>query len=126
MERGLWASQLDIFFLFMAYLSFSFLFSFLITVMVDMPCQALYRTFVLDRHEMPLAYYNRGPTPNSAGKRLVSDGDESDAETLDKMDSFESNPSESFVTGAAAYKKKSSKPVLDPAVNESKGVSLQG
>lgn len=42
MERGLWACELDSFFLFMAYLSFAFLFSFLITVFVELPCQNLY------------------------------------------------------------------------------------
>ena len=42
MERGMWACEIDAFFLFMAYLSFAYLFSFLITVLIEMPCQNIY------------------------------------------------------------------------------------
>lgn len=47
MERGMWACELDAFFLFMAYLSFAYLFSFIITILVEMPCHNLYQTFIL-------------------------------------------------------------------------------
>ena len=57
MERGLWANELDSFFLYMAYLSFAFLFSSLITVVIEMPCHNLYDTFILGKENV---IYNRG------------------------------------------------------------------
>ena len=87
MERGMWACELDAFFLFMAYLSFAFLFSFLITVIVEMPCHNLYQIFVLGRSEMPLAYYGRAiPSVQKVSKGKSFEGDESDAETLDTVE----------------------------------------
>merc|ERR1712157_640922 len=47
MERGIWANELEAFFLFMAYLTFSYIFSFMITVVVEMPCHNLYQTFII-------------------------------------------------------------------------------
>ena len=47
MERGMWACEIDAFFLFMAYLSFAYLFSFVITVMIEMPCHNMYQTFIM-------------------------------------------------------------------------------
>ena len=55
MERGMWACEIDAFFLFMAYLSFAYLFSFVITVMVEMPCHNLYQTFVMGVNLRPEA-----------------------------------------------------------------------
>jgi len=89
MERGLWACEIDAFFLFMAYLSFAFLFSFLITFVVEQPCHNLFEAFVIGSREV----YLRSPAP-SKGKRASSKKDgvrsseesESDAETLDHVD----------------------------------------
>ena len=46
-ERGLWACEIDAFFLFMAYLSFAYLFSLVITVLVEKPCHNLFNVFIL-------------------------------------------------------------------------------
>lgn len=78
MERGIWANELDAFFLFMAYLSFAYMFSFLITCVVEMPCLNCYQTFILGDNKQQVVY--RG----NAIKRASSTSDESDAETLDK------------------------------------------
>ena len=134
-ERGLWASEMDSFFLFMAYLSFAYLFSFLITIMVEKPCHNLFDTFILgtDRE-----VYLRGPSSSlksvtasssarpgtrSAPRRSKSGLDEdseSDAETLDKLDdegddigggdgNFLTN-----MTNTAYNRSGRSEPVLDP------------
>lgn len=55
MERGLWACEIDAFFMFMAYLSFAYLFSLVITVMVEKPCHNMFNTFILGHTEV----YNR-------------------------------------------------------------------
>ena len=102
MERGMWACELDAFFLFMAYLSFAYLFSFVITVLVELPCHNLYAEFVMGRSEMAIVSYNRGIANKSGGKRgrRISDEDASDAETLDTVDEAEKNPSlaDSFIS----------------------------
>ena len=108
-ERGTWACELDAFFLFMAYLSFAFLFSFLITVIVEMPCHNLYQIFVLGRSEMPVAYYGRAIPTQKASKAKSFEGDESDAETLDTVDDSDRS---GFSSQQAAYKQRS-KLVLD-------------
>jgi hypothetical protein len=99
MERGMWACELDSFFLFMAYLSFAYLFSFVITVLVELPCHNLYTEFITGRSEMAAVSYNRGIASKSLSKRgsRISDEDASDAETLDTVDEAE-NPSDSFIT----------------------------
>lgn len=81
MERGLWACELDSFFLFMAYLSFAFLFSFLITVFVELPCQNLFMEFIVGRSNIAAASYQRGFS--KAGSRISDD--DSDVETLDSV-----------------------------------------
>jgi len=119
MERGIWACELDSFFLFMAYLSFAYLFSLMITVIVEKPSLNMIDTFILgtDRE-----VYLRSPAGHSTGKttksvasslringgsRSLSDeSGESDAETLDKSDE-----QPAF---AAAYNKGRSDLVLDP------------
>lgn len=58
MERGMWACEIDAFFLFMAYLSFAYLFSFLITIMVEMPCHNLFSTFIMGVNLRPEATAN--------------------------------------------------------------------
>lgn len=90
MERGLWACELDSFFFFMAYLSFAFLFSFLITVFVELPCHNLYSEFIIGRSEIAVASYQRGLTSKKSGSSLMSD-EESDAETLDTLDETDKN-----------------------------------
>ena len=55
MERGMWACEIDAFFLFMAYLSFAYLFSFMITVVVEMPCHNMYLTFIMGVNLRPEA-----------------------------------------------------------------------
>mmetsp|Transcript_27964 Transcript_27964/g.34736 ORF Transcript_27964/g.34736 Transcript_27964/m.34736 type:complete len:298 (+) Transcript_27964:2165-3058(+) len=129
MERGLWACEIDSFFFFMAYLSFAFLFSLLITTLVEKPCHNLFDTFIMgtDRE-----VYLRGPASASRyGKkgqrvhrrngRSLDDDEESDAETLDKLDDgdegiCDDKSSRSFLTNMAtsAYNKGRSDLVLDP------------
>ena len=105
----MWACELDAFFLFMAYLSFAFLFSFLITVIVEMPCHNLYQIFVLGRSEMPVAYYGRAIPTQKVSKAKSFEGDESDAETLDTVDDSDRS---GFSSQQAAYKPRG-KLVLD-------------
>ena len=126
-ERGLWASEMDSFFLFMAYLSFAFLFSFLITIVVEKPCHNLFDTFILgtDRE-----VYLRGPssslksvTASSSkrpgtrgaprrGKSGMDEDSESDAETLDNLD--DEGGDGNFLTNSAYNRSGRSEPVLDP------------
>ena len=108
MERGLWACELDCFFLFMAYLSFAYLFSFMITVIVELPCHNLYQTFILGDTEV----YNRtGASAQKQAPAIVpkfatakrvrqfsgDEDSESDAETLDRYVADEIN---SFVSAS--------------------------
>ena len=119
MERGMWADELDSFFLFMAYLSFAYLFSFLITVIVEMPCHNMYQSFVIGTK----AYYMRAPatSANIGGRKGASqmqrkvseDDDQSDAETLDTIDHDSPSDTAAFISTSAAYKK-SKKLMLDP------------
>lgn len=105
MERGLWACELDSFFLFMAYLSFAFLFSFLITVFVELPCCNMYTEFVIGRSEIAAASYQRSLSKKS-GSGLIED-DESDAETLDTLDEADKNQADLFVSNSSAsYKQR--------------------
>ena len=46
-ERGIWASEIDSFLFFMAYLSLAFMFSLFATLAIEYPCLNLYREFVL-------------------------------------------------------------------------------
>ena len=111
----MWACELDAFFLFMAYFSFAYLFSFLITVIVEMPCHNLYQIFVLGRSEMPVAYYGRAIPTQKASKAESLEGDESDAETLDTVDDSDRS---GFGSRKAAYKPRS-KLVLEDQSKES-------
>lgn len=122
MERGLWACEIDAFFLFMAYLSLSYLFSFVITIVVEKPSLNLIDTFIFgtDRE-----VYLRGPAshlPSGKGKSVKSkrrggsrslsdESNESDAETLDKL---EDGDEAKQPTHSAAYSKSRSDLVLDP------------
>lgn len=58
-ERGTWASQFDCYMFWLAYTSFAFFISFLLTVVIELPCHNLYREFVLEKTEVPIseAYY---------------------------------------------------------------------
>lgn len=112
MERGMWACELDAFFLFMAYLSFAYLFSFIITILVEMPCHSLFQTFILGTE---IQYNRAGATTtskaaaskasSSGGKRnsrRLSEESESDAETLDTVvDEAEQSMASSFLSNAA-------------------------
>ena len=117
MERGMWADELDSFFLFMAYLSFAYLFSFMITVVVEMPCHNMYQSFVIGKQ----AYYVRAPASHKQVggmkggpiRKVSEEDDQSDAETLDTLEEPDSSAG-SFVATSAAYKK-SKKLLLDPA-----------
>ena len=130
MERGMWACEIDAFFLFMAYLSFAYLFSFVITVMVEMPCHNLYQTFIMGVNLRPEAQggfvdqmgYQRQQiaAKNNKSKRLSSSEEESDAETLDAtIDDDAGYSLNGSGRTAAAYtqqaRKKSGKLVLDDA-----------
>jgi hypothetical protein len=46
-ERGIWACEIDAFLYFLAYLTLSFMFSFLVTVLIEMPVVNAYKIFVL-------------------------------------------------------------------------------
>merc|ERR1712216_139086 len=46
-ERGTWASQVDCYLLWFAYTSLSFMISFILTVVIEMPIHNLFRVFVL-------------------------------------------------------------------------------
>jgi len=74
-ERGTWACQLDAFLFFFAYLTFSYLFSFLVTVMIEIPCHNLYNEFYLKTKEVSRldSYYTRGntTTPQMAVSTIV-------------------------------------------------------
>ena len=135
MERGMWACELDAFFLFMAYLSFAYLFSFLITVVIEMPCHNMYDTFILGKSDV---LYNRGastgnsvpPTKiGSGGKRGFKSSieeDESDAETLDTNDHAESD-SHFVSNSASSYKSRvnSTKLISNTTITTSADVSGQ-
>lgn len=132
MERGMWACELDAFFLFMAYLSFAYLFSFLITVVIEMPCHNMYDTFILGKSDV---LYNRGAS-NSApttigpgakrGFKSSIDDDESDAETLDTMDNAE-NESHFVSNSVSSYKSRanSTKLISNTTITTSTDVSGQ-
>lgn len=130
MERGLWACELDSFFLFMAYLSFAFLFSFLITVVIEKPCHNLFETFVLGSREVYLRSPASAPAKGKKKTSRLSDESESDAETLDKLDVDEDAAAttatrSSFLSNSAAYKPRS-KLILDPEeTSESKAVDTR-
>ncbi len=44
-EKGVYASEFDAFLFFFAYLTFAFVFSFFITVFIEMPCHKLIQTY---------------------------------------------------------------------------------
>ncbi len=46
-ERGIWACEIDAFVYFLAYVTLSFGFSFLVTIMIEMPIVSAYKIFVL-------------------------------------------------------------------------------
>lgn len=130
MERGMWACEIDAFFLFMAYLSFAYLFSFMITIMVEMPCHNMYQTFIMGVSLRPDAQTNFDHAyqrQSSKGKRVTlssSEDDVSDAETLDTAIDDDSqgyainNSSGSSKKKTTAYahaRKGSSKFILDDA-----------
>jgi hypothetical protein len=46
-EKGLWASESDTFLFFFAYLGFAFLFSLVMTVLIETPCRKLYDEYVI-------------------------------------------------------------------------------
>jgi peptidoglycan/LPS O-acetylase OafA/YrhL len=48
-ERGEWACSFDCFLFFFAFLTFSYVFAFLTGVLIEMPCLALVREFVVKR-----------------------------------------------------------------------------
>ena len=91
MERGMWACELDSFFLFMAYLSFAFLFSFVITVVIEMPCHRLFQTFILGKQEMPNVAYLNYRGAHKAGDK---DGGDSLETTIDSTMTNEFSNSE--------------------------------
>lgn len=45
-EKGVFACEFDAFLFFFAYLTFAFVFSFIITLTVEMPCLKLFETFI--------------------------------------------------------------------------------
>ena len=45
-ERGTWASQFEAVLLFCAYLTFAYLFSLVITLVIETPCIRVYREFI--------------------------------------------------------------------------------
>ena len=119
MERGLWASELDALFLFMAYMSFAYLFSFVITLIIEKPSLNLIDTFIFgtDREvylREPASHIRHKASTSRkrvGGSRLSDESCESDAETLDKIDDGEEARQP---TMAAAYSKGISDLVLDP------------
>ena len=46
-EKGVWASESEAFLFFFAYLTFSFTFSLVMTLLVEIPCRRLYNEFVV-------------------------------------------------------------------------------
>lgn len=46
-EKGVWASESDAFLFFFAYLTFAFMFSFVMTLVIEIPCRRLYSEFIL-------------------------------------------------------------------------------
>lgn len=46
-EKGVWASELDAFLFFFAYLTFAFTFSLIMTLIVEIPCRRVYGEFIL-------------------------------------------------------------------------------
>ena len=68
-ERGTWASQSECYLYWFAYCSFGFMVSFVLTVVIEMPCQNLFRTFVLDKKEAPvsLAFYSNNSQGPASG-----------------------------------------------------------
>ena len=86
MERGMWACEIDAFFLFMAYLSFAYLFSFLITVMIEMPCHNMFQTFIMGVNLNPEAQNNFEQIYQRSklgkGKRMLSSSEEDASDAL--------------------------------------------
>ncbi len=104
MERGTWACEIDAFFLFMAYMSFAYLFSLVITVLVEKPCHNMFNTFILGHNN---EVYNRSATllkskSGSANSYRLSD-ESSDAETT--LDTNEESDRDSFISNSATFKK---------------------
>lgn len=133
MERGLWACEIDSFFFFMAYLSFAYLFSFIITMLVELPCLNLFDTFILGNDR---EVYLRGPASQLqnkskkvassrriGGRSLSDESCESDAETLDKPEDGEEARKPTLV---AAYSKGRSDLVLDPEEAPSRDKRAKG
>ncbi len=103
MERGLWACEIDAFFLFMAYLSFAYLFSLVITVLVEKPCHNMFNTFILGHNN---EVYNRSASmlkskSGSANSYRLSD-ESSDAETT--LDTNEESDRGNFISNSATFK----------------------
>lgn len=46
-EKGVWASESDAFLFFFAYLTFAFMFSFVMTLVIEIPCRRLYSEFIM-------------------------------------------------------------------------------
>lgn len=46
-ERGVWASESDAFLFFFAYLTFAFVFSLVMTLLIELPCRRVYDEFVV-------------------------------------------------------------------------------
>ncbi len=56
-ERGTWASGLDAFLFFLAYLTFSFLFSFVTMLIWEQPIASMWYEFVVKPQNESRAYY---------------------------------------------------------------------
>ena len=46
-EKGVWASESDAFLFFFAYLTFAFIFSLIMTLIIEIPCRRVYSEFIL-------------------------------------------------------------------------------
>lgn len=51
-ERGEWASSFDAFLFFFAFITFSYTFAFLTGILIEMPCLALVKEFIVKRKEV--------------------------------------------------------------------------
>ena len=80
-ERGTWASQFNCYMYWFAIVSVGYMLSFILTVVIEMPCHNLFKEFVLEKSEVPVseAYYQTGsgaaPASGQRTKRKGSQGD---------------------------------------------------
>lgn len=70
-ERGIWACEIDAFLYFLAYFTLSFVFSFIVTLTVEMPVVNAYKIFILGQKVHTDHLYDHPEMTMAAGKAEI-------------------------------------------------------